>query len=252
MEGEITKPSPSESKVNQTERTVLLERERRFQEAINIVDIVQSQTREIYHRDELFFFLSDAGIKTISQDVDNVKIGESGAEEIVKPSLDNIAKIEENIKTLDELGKTFGHDQGAPVYQLTEIIIQIKVSQNEAEIKDLIAQAKNIFNNNVTGLINSHAEIADQQERLGELTEKNGKQIKTNLDDNFDWQTQKKIDQGPVGFYIKRFLNYGKTTATLVKNSLSAHGRYRYTLEVAAGRFSQILDSFAVNKSDNN
>jgi hypothetical protein len=253
MEGETIKPSPSESKVDQAERTASLERERRFLEAYNLIDIVQSETARIIHRDEILLVLSNAGIKTISEDLDNnIKDGDTGAKEVVKPSLDNITKIEENIKELNKLGAKFGHDQGAQVYQLTEIILQIKVSQDEAEIKNLIAQAKNIFNNNVTGLINGHSKIASQQERLGELTTKNGKQLQTSLVDNFDWQDQKQIEQGPVGFYIKRSLDYGKTTATLVKNSLSADNQYRLTLESVAGRFSQVMDSLVADKNDNN
>lgn len=249
MEAEKTISLQPEFKANEVERKVLLERERRFGEADSLIDAVQSETGEIIHRDEMLFFLSRAGIKTINEDLDNIKMSDVGVEEVVKPSLDNITRIEKNIKSLEELGSEFGHDQSSQVYNLKEIIIQIRVSQDEEEIKNLIAQAKNIFSTNVTGLLNKHYNIASQQDSLGEICTKNGRQLQINLDTNFSGQTWEKINQGPVGFYVKRSVKYGKDEASLVEDSLNAHGRYHNTLGTLVERFSQVMDSFVANNN---
>lgn len=253
MTGE-TSTQQSEVNINRSERMVLPEKESRLRQADTIIEAVRLKTMEIRHQDELVVVLSEMGIKNINEYIDprNIKESDTGYEEVVKPSFANISEIERSIKSLKELGLKFGCDQDTNIDDLKDILTQLRLSPSEEVTKRLVLQAENIFLNNVTGLLNKHAEIAYQQEGLGELYTTNGRKLEIKLDENFKGDTIRKIDQGPVGFYIRQVVKPKKELSTIFENSVTANNKYRNTLMSFSNSFSEVMNSFITNNSDNN
>ena len=244
-------PISSQPEVNiiQSDREGLAqrERERRLEDANHLIGVVHIETIKIKDKDEMLAVMSRLGIKNIDEILDNglIKMSDLGAEQIIKPTFPNIDKILGNIKLLEESCGNFGYDQDGQADRLRDLVSRIRLSRDEQEIKNLSEQAKEIFFNNVSGLVRDRHGIAEQQDKLGIVCKSNGKQLQDNLESRyrFSEEERKIIEKGPIGFFVKKSVKYGKDETSLVEESLEFDYRYRKNITQARDEFSQVMDT---------